>query len=98
MQQLANDAPQTSLIMQAVLNELIQISLDRMMGYVALPEIVKKITSDHASNNLGEFRDILLSMFETYTYERNIYHTGVKLMTNNLYRLIKHKQKLKVGR
>jgi hypothetical protein len=84
--------------MQAILNELIQISLDRMMGFVPLPDIVRKITTDHARNSLGDFRDIFLSMFETYTYESNIYSTGVALMTNTLYRAIKQKHRLKVRR
>lgn len=68
------------------------------MGFVPLPDIVRKITTDHASNCLGDFRDILLSMFETYSYERNIYSTGVTLMTSTLYRLIRHKHRLRVGR
>jgi hypothetical protein len=46
---------------------------------------------------LGDFRDILLSMFETYSYERNIYATGVSLMVNTLYRAIQHKHRLRVG-
>ena len=84
--------------MQAVLTELIQMALDRMMGFVPLPDIVKKLTTDHATNSLGDFRDIFLSMFETYTYEKNIYNTGVALMINTMYRLVKQKHQLKVGR
>jgi hypothetical protein len=32
---------------------LIQASLDRMMAFVPLPDIVRKITTDHASRYVG---------------------------------------------
>lgn len=114
---------------QAVLDELIQLTLDRMMGHVPLPAIVRKITTplDTSSSlppptpssrllrtlgtpasasdteaaigpeapppaTVGELRDLLLAMFETYHHERAIYASGAGLMAESHYRLLKQRR------
>lgn len=118
---------------QAALDELTQLTLDRMMGHVPLPAIVRKITSPlpttftstpqqpptpstrllqqlgtapsstaatttapdaaadgtAAAATVGELRDLLLAMFETYHHERAIYAAGASLMGESHYRLLK---------
>lgn len=58
LERATSEAPVSHVILQAVLNELIQASLDRMMAFVPLPDIVRKITTDHASRYVGA--DIIL--------------------------------------
>ena len=41
--------------------------------------LVRK-TNDHADTHLGELRDMILSMLDTYTYETNIYHIHTTIL------------------
>uniref|UniRef100_A0A7S2GWX7 Uncharacterized protein n=2 Tax=Octactis speculum TaxID=3111310 RepID=A0A7S2GWX7_9STRA len=92
---LNQELPQHQTILEAVLTEMIQRTLDKMSAFVPLPRIVRKITDDHSGMELGELRDILLSMLDTYTYETNIYRTAVSLVATDLRRLCKRRQRLK---
>jgi hypothetical protein len=71
--------------MQVALNELIRIILDSMAGHVSLRAILSKITSDHGDEKLGEFRQTILGMLDTYRYEQNIYQTANQLVSEDLY-------------
>jgi hypothetical protein len=71
--------------MQVALNELIRIILDSMGGHVSLRAILSKITSDHGDEKLGEFRQTILGMLDTYRYEQNIYQTANQLVSEDLY-------------
>ena len=44
-----------------------------MVSNVPLPDILHKITVDHAGSKLGEFRDMIMSMLKTYNFELQIF-------------------------
>eukprot|EP00743_Colponemidia_sp_Colp-15_P010359 GILK01011401.1.p1 GENE.GILK01011401.1~~GILK01011401.1.p1 ORF type:complete len:872 (+),score=181.18 GILK01011401.1:61-2616(+) len=71
-----------------VINNLIRQILQSMMGYVAFPSILKKITSDHSQDEFGEFRETLISMLDTYAYQQNILRTANDLLAKDIYRSI----------
>ncbi|CAM9454142.1 unnamed protein product [Choristocarpus tenellus] len=66
-----------------------------LQGYVPLPSIVKKVLADHAGNSLGEFRDVIVAMLDTYTYDTNIHRTAASLLFDNLRNAVKERQALK---
>ena len=59
--------------------------LHSMMGYVALPAILRKITTDHQADELRDFRDTIVSMLDTYSYEQSILHTATALINADKY-------------
>ena len=59
--------------------------LHSMMGYVALPAILRKITTDHQADELRDFRDTIVSMLDTYSYEQSILHTATQLINADKY-------------
>lgn len=72
-----------------LLNSFIQRVIDNMMGYVALPAILKKIVTDHGSDKFGEFKTIFISMLDNYSYEQNILTTANQLFEYDTYRVSK---------
>jgi len=88
---------QQAVILQGVVNWTIQRALDGMSGRVPLYVIVKKITDDHASQKLGDFKDVFLNMVETYTFEINIFTTAAALMFENMVTKTKAKYRLKAS-
>ena len=59
--------------------------LRSMMGHVRLPVILRKITTDHQADELREFRDTIVSMLDTYSYERSILQTATALLNADKY-------------
>ncbi|CAN0334791.1 unnamed protein product [Discosporangium mesarthrocarpum] len=59
--------------MGGVLDTLLQRTLGSMSSYVPLPCIVTKVLADHAGSSLGEFRGVIVSMLDTYTYDSSIH-------------------------
>ena len=48
-------------IISYVLNDLLQLTMQRMVSNISLPDLVRKITTDHRSGRLGEFRKMITS-------------------------------------
>mgnify|MGYP001038003641 CR=1 FL=1 len=53
-----------------------------LRSYVALPAILRKITTDHEGDEFREFRDTIQGMLDTYNYEQNILQTANRLAWN----------------
>jgi len=81
--QLAHELPSNSMLLHALLNSMVQRTLSAMAAYVALPTIVSKIIADHADSNLGEFRDIIVSMLDATRDEAHVYGAVKKLLEND---------------
>ena len=56
---LSKELPHHASVVSSVLNDLLQITMQRMVSNVSLPDLVQKITTDHRSNRLGEFREMV---------------------------------------
>ena len=65
---LSKELPHHSAPVETLLSELLQ----RMIGHVPLMDLVKKITTDHAGSHLGEFRDMMGKMLETFGFEVDV--------------------------
>ena len=63
--------------------------LHSMMGFVALPSILRKITTDHQADELRDFRDTIVSMLDTYSYEQSILRTATQLMNADKFWQVK---------
>ena len=61
---LLKELPHHSAPVKTLLSELLQLTVQRMIGHVPLMDLVKKITTGHAGSRLGEFRDMMGKMLE----------------------------------
>jgi hypothetical protein len=69
---LSKELPHHSAPVETLLSELLQLTMQRMIGHVPLMDLVKKITTDHAGSRLGEFRDMMGKMLETFGFEVDV--------------------------
>ncbi|KAL7552323.1 hypothetical protein ACHAWF_015556, partial [Thalassiosira exigua] len=86
----------TSAAISNVLSELLLMTMQRMISNVSLFEIMHKITVDHAGNDLGEFREMLVSMLKTYSSELDVCSSAVDVMYYDIRVMSYEKKKLKV--
>uniref|UniRef100_A0A7R9Y9X4 Vacuolar protein sorting-associated protein 8 central domain-containing protein n=1 Tax=Pinguiococcus pyrenoidosus TaxID=172671 RepID=A0A7R9Y9X4_9STRA len=70
--------------MQSVVLLLIQRVLNGMMGHVSLENMVTRITERGASVKLGDFRDVLSSLFDAYEYEAEMYRHASQIVRKNV--------------
>jgi len=63
----------------------IQSVLASMMGYVALPDILKKIVQEQAHARYAEYKDIILGILDTYNYQRILLQTTNHIILSDLY-------------
>ena len=73
--------------MMTVLSDLLKMTMQRMVSKVSLTDLLRKITTDHAGNRLGEFREMLTTMLKTYCSELNVCHSAVKAMNKDVFGL-----------
>ncbi|KAL7538868.1 hypothetical protein ACHAXR_009417, partial [Thalassiosira sp. AJA248-18] len=86
----------TSIAMSAVLSELLLLTMQRMISNVSLYELMHKITRDHAGSDLGEFREMLVSMLMTYSSELDVCSTALDVMYYDIRTMSYDKKSLKV--
>jgi len=67
-----------------------------MISNVSLYDLMQKITKDHAGSDLGEFREMLVSMLKTYSSELDVCSSAVDVMYNDIRHMSYEKKKLKV--
>lgn len=82
-------------ILEVALFSYVRTVLSCMMGHVALPSILRKISTDHAHDELREFRETIQGMFETYSYEQSILRTANNLMATDKYESMRALQRKK---
>ena len=93
---LSKELPEHSEIMLNVLSNLLKMTMERMVSNVALPDLVRKITRDHAGNRLGEFREMISTMLGTYASELEICSSAVNVMNKDVQELMKLRYRLKM--
>lgn len=80
----------------AVLSELLLMTMQRMMPNVSLYDLLHKITKDHTRNDLGEFREMLVSMLKTYSSEMDVCSNAVDVMYHDISHMAMERKRLKV--
>jgi hypothetical protein len=93
---LSKELPEHSEIMLNVLSNLLKMTMQRMVSNVALPDLVRKITTDHSGNRLGEFREMISTMLSTYVSELEICSSAVDVMNDDVCKLLAMKFSLKM--
>jgi hypothetical protein len=66
-------------VMAGVLSELLRLTMQRMVSSVPLPDLVRKVTSDHSGSRLGELREMIESLLSTYGLELNVFSGAVSV-------------------
>ena len=79
-----------------VLSELLLMAMQRMMPNVSLNELIQKITKDHARSDLGEFREMLMTMLKTYGAELDVCSSAVNVFYHDIRRMTNERRRLKV--
>ncbi|KAL3810112.1 hypothetical protein ACHAXA_008245, partial [Cyclostephanos tholiformis] len=79
-----------------VLSDLLLMALQRMISNVSLRELIQKITRDHAGSDLGELREMLVSMLKTYGSELDVCSSVVNVMHYDIRQMTYEKRRLKV--
>lgn len=85
-----------SVELSTVLSEMLLMTMQRMISNVSLFELMHKITNDHAGSDLGEFREMLVSMLKTYSSELDVCSSAVDVMYYDIQRMSYEKKNLKV--
>ena len=93
---LTKELPEHSTIMLNVLSDLLRTTMQRMVSNVPLPDLVRKITIDHAGNRLGEFRELITTMLNTYISEMNVCKGAVTAMYSDVHDMSASKLKLMI--
>jgi hypothetical protein len=65
--------------MANVLSELLRLTMQRMVSSVPLPDLVRKVTSDHSGSRLGELREMIESLLITYGLELDVFRGAVRV-------------------
>ena len=84
-------------IMSNVLSDLLRMTMQRMVPNVPVPDLVRKITTDHAGNRLGEFKEMITTMLKTFVSEMDICNGAVNAMRQDVHKLSVSRFSLKVG-
>ncbi|KAL3919253.1 MAG: hypothetical protein SGILL_003847, partial [Bacillariaceae sp.] len=70
---LTKEQPAHAKAMAGVLSELLGLTMQRMVSSVPLPDLVRKVTSDHSGSRLGELREMIESLLITYGLELDVF-------------------------
>jgi hypothetical protein len=76
---LSKEQPAHAQVMAGVLSELLRLTMQRMVSSVPLPDLVRKVTSDHSGSRLGELREMIESLLITYGLELDVFGGAVNV-------------------
>jgi hypothetical protein len=76
---LSKEQPSHARIMAGVLSDLLRLVMQRMVSSVPLPDLVRKVTSDHSGSRLGELREMVESLLSTYGFELTLFEGAVSV-------------------
>ena len=93
---LHKEQPEHSAIMLALLAELLELSMQRMVSVVPLPDLLRKITTDHSGSSLGEFKEMLATLLKTYNTELKLSKNALGVMNNDIQQMTAEKRRLKL--
>ena len=83
-------------IMSGVLGELLRMTMQRMVSSVPLPDLVRKVTSDHSGSRLGEVREMIESLLTTYGQELDVFGGAVSVYHYDTHQMEKSHYALRV--
>lgn len=93
---LSKEMPEHSTLMIQFLSDLLILTMQRMVPYIALPELLRKVTIDHSGSLLGELREMISSMLKTYVSEVEICSKAAKAIRYDVHQMSVNKFHLKV--
>ena len=93
---LAKEQRAHAKIMSGVLSELLRMTMQRMVSSVPLPDLVRKVTSDHSGSRLGEVREMIESLLITYGQELGVFGGAVSVFNYDSHQMEKTHHGLRV--
>ena len=93
---LSKEQPGHAKVMAGVLSELLRLTMQRMVSSVPLPDLVRKVTSDHSGSRLGELREMIESLLSTYGLELNVFSGAVNVFHHDVQQMQKVHRALRV--
>jgi hypothetical protein len=93
---LAKEQRAHAKIMSGVLSELLRMTMQRMVSSVPLPDLVRKVTSDHSGSRLGEVREMIESLLITYGQELGVFGGAVSVFHYDSHQMEKTHHGLRV--
>ena len=93
---LSKEQPGHAKIMSGVLGELLRMTMQRMVSSVPLPDLVRKVTSDHSGSRLGEVREMIESLLATYGQELGVFGGAVSVFHYDTHQMEKTHHGLRV--
>lgn len=93
---LSKEQPEHAKIMSGVLSELLQLTMQRMVSSVPLTDLVRKVTSDHSGSRLGELREMVQSLLETYGFEVKVFEGAITVFHRNVLDMRKECRRLRL--
>jgi hypothetical protein len=85
------------LYMQSALFSYVRLVLSGMMQHLDLASLFAKITTDHQSDSLREFRDTIQGLLDTYSYEQSILTTANALLSSDKFHSVEVLQRRKAA-
>jgi hypothetical protein len=93
---LSKEQPAHAKVMAGVLSELLRLTMQRMVSSVPLPDLVRKVTSDHSGSRLGELREMIESLLITYGLELDVFGGAVRVFHDDSRRMEKSHHALRI--
>ena len=94
---LSKEQPEHAKVMGGVLSELLRMTMQRMVSSVPLTDLVRKVTSDNSGSRLGELREMLESLLETYGFELNVFSNAVEAFREDVRTMRTESRTLKLS-
>jgi hypothetical protein len=82
--------------MAGVLSQLLELTMQRMVSSVPLPDLVRKVTTDHSESRLGELREMVESLLNTYGFELDAFTGAAHVMHEDVKWMEREHRRLKV--
>lgn len=81
---LAKEQTEHAKIMENVLSDLLRRTMQRMVSSVPLADLVRKVTSDHSGSKIGELRELVENLLETYGIELQVFLGAASAFHNDI--------------
>jgi hypothetical protein len=82
--------------MENVLSDLLRQTMQRMVSSVPLADLVRKVTSDHSGSKIGELRELVESLLETYGIELQVFRGATSVFHSDIHEMQRHQFALRV--
>jgi len=93
---LQKEKPEHSQTLLNVVTSLLHTSLQRIIKRVPLSDLIQMITLEHASDGLGDLREMITVMLQVYRSETNLFSDALTVMHDHAHDMTVLKHTLKV--